>query len=132
MCDVVFDKPFVGASSLDGLCKERHGYRIPQYALLKLAKYAKSAKTEAAQPQPIKHRYDLLHLHDVIISKNINIFPSEPPKPAINVMEKLAKANAMSKVMPKQAATMVKNSGAGGAPANLGMGRKLQAYLEVF
>ena len=46
MCDVVFDKPFVGASSLDGLCRERHGYRIPQYALLKLAKYAKSAKAQ--------------------------------------------------------------------------------------
>ena len=46
MCDVVFDKPFVGASSLDGLCRERHGYRIPQYALLKLAKYAKSTKTQ--------------------------------------------------------------------------------------
>ena len=56
--------------------------------------------------------------------KSLNNIPSEPPKPAINVMEKLAKANAMSKVMPKQAATMVKNSGAGGAPANLGMGRK--------
>ena len=55
--------------------------------------------------------------------KSLNNIPSEPPKPAINVMEKLAKANAMSKVMPKQAATMVKNSGAGGAPANLGMGR---------
>ena len=34
-------------------------------------------------------------------------------------MEKLAKANAISKIMPKQAGSMVKNSGAGGAPANL-------------
>ena len=41
MCDVVWDKAFVGASSLDGLCPERRGYRIPQYSLLKLAKYAK-------------------------------------------------------------------------------------------
>ena len=34
-------------------------------------------------------------------------------------MEKLAKANAISKIMPKQAGSMVKNSGVGGAPANL-------------
>ena len=34
-------------------------------------------------------------------------------------MEKLAKANAISKIMPKQAGSMVKNAGAGGAPANL-------------
>ena len=35
-------------------------------------------------------------------------------------MEKLARANAISKIMPKQAAGMVKSAGgAGGAPANL-------------
>ena len=34
-------------------------------------------------------------------------------------MEKLAKANAISKIMPKQAGSMVKNSGSGAAPANL-------------
>ena len=39
MCDVVWDKPFLGASPLDGLCPDRRGYRIPQYCLLNLNKY---------------------------------------------------------------------------------------------
>ena len=69
-------------------------------------------------------------LYDGIINKKLTILSSEPPKPAINVMEKLAKANVMSKVMPKQAATMVKNSGAGGAPANLAMGSTFIFFLR--
>ena len=49
MCDVVWDKPFIGGCSLDGLCPERRGYRIPQYSLLKLAKYSKERKKERSR-----------------------------------------------------------------------------------
>ena len=63
MCDVVWDKPFVGASSLDGLCPERRGYRIPQYSLLKLGKYYKkrdeketAAKTESVPREESSRR----------------------------------------------------------------------------
>jgi len=49
MCDVVWDKPFIGGCSLDGLCPERRGYRIPQYSLLKLAKYSKERRKDRSR-----------------------------------------------------------------------------------
>jgi len=41
MCDVIWDKPFIGGSPMDGLVPDRRGYRIPHYSLLNLGKYKK-------------------------------------------------------------------------------------------
>lgn len=50
MCDVMWDKAFVGGATLDGLVPDRRGYRIPHYSLLNLGKYRK-AKAEKSEGQ---------------------------------------------------------------------------------
>ena len=58
MCDVLWDRPFIGGATMDGLVPERRGYRIPQYSLLNLGKYKKlkeaKAKSENAQKAAAK------------------------------------------------------------------------------
>ena len=53
MCDVMWDKAFVGGATLDGLVPDRRGYRIPQYSLLNLGKYRKT-KPEKAEKAEVK------------------------------------------------------------------------------
>lgn len=52
MCDVLWDKPFIGGATMDGLVPERRGYRIPQYSLLNLGKYRKLK--EAKKPENVQ------------------------------------------------------------------------------
>merc|ERR1712131_525330 len=51
----------VGSCSQDGLCPERRGYRIPQYSLLKLAKYSKERRKDERSRSPINEQNKSRH-----------------------------------------------------------------------
>ena len=78
MCDVVWDKAFIGGSPMDGLVPDRRGYRIPQYSLLNLGKYRKpkDQKPPDAKLDP-KQKMDE-HNGEPKILNNINHGGSSP------------------------------------------------------
>lgn len=51
MCNIVWDKPFMGGSNLNGMCPQRRGYRLPQFCLLNLNKRRPKERPQPAQGQ---------------------------------------------------------------------------------
>ncbi|CAG5086426.1 Oidioi.mRNA.OKI2018_I69.PAR.g11207.t1.cds [Oikopleura dioica] len=46
MCNILWDKPFMGGSNLNGMCPPRRGYRLPEFCLLNLNKKRQAQNRE--------------------------------------------------------------------------------------
>lgn len=146
MCDVVWDKPFIGGCSLDGLCPERRGYRIPQYSLLKLAKYSKERRKDRSrspindqksihnqrhEPNQIRiasrnesqnnrHRPPPRYLHKKLSSDHQNIILSRPQESqSVDILDRLFAAGKATAEAPIQATNLIKNSNSSSGTQNL-------------
>lgn len=87
MCDVVWDKPFIGGSPLDGLVPDRRGYRIPQYSLLNLGKYKKQKDIKSDNKNGQKN--DDENGEEIIESNNYNHGTSSPRNNQYNRNQKI-------------------------------------------
>ena len=140
MCDVVWDKPFIGGCSLDGLCPERRGYRIPQYSLLKLAKYSKERRKERSR-SPINDQKSIQKHEPIRIasrneSQNNRHRPppryvyrprttryhyfSRPQEPqSVDILDRLFAASKATAEAPIKATNLIKNSNSSSGTQNL-------------
>ena len=147
MCDVVWDKPFIGGCSLDGLCPDRRGYRIPQYSLLKLAKYSKERRKDRSR-SPIndqksihQQRHEPNQIRIASRNESQNNRHRPPPRyiytsayhpyhfnfissrqqesQSVDILDRLFAAGKATTEAPIQATNLIKNSNSSSGTQNL-------------